>query len=174
MDELLDLPIRSVSPLAGSETDGTAESGARSLADDDCERERPPPKAWRGLGGEDERMPVLEVGTGVGYFRYASLAVAWRLAGRGRPGDEESGSKGGRSVGGGRLVPAAGAAGGSVGSGRFGGDESIASEVSRGELAVVRCLEELEMGWWCSRGRCKFVDRRSFPSASGRDLFFDS
>ena len=140
---MLDLPISSVSPFAGSVTDGTAESGALSLAED-WDRER---AGWRGRGGEDERIPVLEVGTGVGYFRYASLAVAWRLAGRGSPGDEESGSKGGRSDGGGRVLPA-GAAGGSVGSGCFGGDESIVSVVPRGKLVVVWYLEDLERSWW--------------------------
>ena len=50
-------------------------------------------------------MPVLDVGTGVGYFRCAR-PVFWRLEGRGRLGEEESGSNGGRSEGAERLVPA--------------------------------------------------------------------
>ena len=50
-------------------------------------------------------MPVLEVGMGVGYFRYA-LAVACRFAGRGRAGDEENGSNAGSRDGAGRFTPA--------------------------------------------------------------------
>jgi hypothetical protein len=49
-------------------------------------------------GGELDRMPVLEVGTGVGYFRAMPLPMFWRLTGRGKAGDEESGSE--------RLEPA--------------------------------------------------------------------
>lgn len=56
-------------------------------------------------GGLDDRMPVLEVGMGVGYFRKA-LDVACRFEGRGRPGDEDKGSNGGSSDGAGRLMPA--------------------------------------------------------------------
>lgn len=50
-------------------------------------------------------MPVLEVGIGVGYLRKA-FDVACRFMGRGKPGDEESGSNGGSKVGAGRLTPA--------------------------------------------------------------------
>jgi hypothetical protein len=50
-------------------------------------------------------MPVLEVGTGVGYFKKAS-PVACLLSGLGRQGEEESGSKAGSNDGAGRLVPA--------------------------------------------------------------------
>lgn len=81
--------------------------------------------------------------------------VAWRLAGRGRPGDEESGSKGGRRVGAGRFVPAVAAGGGSVGSGCFDGDESIMFDPSNvtkdckdwkcGFLKQVRC--EARRAW---------------------------
>jgi hypothetical protein len=56
-------------------------------------------------GGLEERMPVLEVGTGVGYLRKA-FEVACRFVGRGKPGDEESGSNAGRSEGAGRFTPA--------------------------------------------------------------------
>lgn len=49
-------------------------------------------------------MPVLEVGTGVGYLKFA-LAVCWRFNGRGSAGDDERGSKAGRSDGAGRFVP---------------------------------------------------------------------
>lgn len=67
-DELLDLPMRNSSPFSGRTTVGTAESGARSECMD-----------WRRwidglvwtLGGEEDRIPVVEVGTGVGYFEYA-------------------------------------------------------------------------------------------------------
>lgn len=131
---MLDLPMSSVSPFAFSTTDGTAESGARSDTEDWLRVRLP-----RGLGGDEERIPVLDVGTGVGYLRWAFAPVACRFAGRGRPGDEESGSKGGRRVGAGRFVPAVAAAagGGSVGSVCLGGDESIMTPgACHGELAV--------------------------------------
>lgn len=80
-----------VSPCSESSTAGTSQRGVRSVV--------------VRCGGELERMPVLDVGTGVGYFKWAR-PVFWRLAGRGRPGDEERGSKGGRRDGAGRLVPA--------------------------------------------------------------------
>lgn len=51
-------------------------------------------------------MPVLEVGTGVGYFTKA-LAVACLLDGRGKPGEEERSSNGGSRLGAGRFTPAA-------------------------------------------------------------------
>lgn len=85
------------SPFSESSTVGTADRGARS----ECALVRP------GLrGGELERMPVLDVGMGVGYFRRSWLPVFWRFSGRGRPGDEDSGSKGGSKDGAGRLEPA--------------------------------------------------------------------
>jgi hypothetical protein len=55
-------------------------------------------------------MPVLEVGIGVGYLRKAldpfDPSRACLFTGRGRPGEEDRGSNGGRSEGAGRLVPA--------------------------------------------------------------------
>ncbi|TFB01397.1 hypothetical protein CCMA1212_006990 [Trichoderma ghanense] len=52
-------------------------------------------------------MPVLDVGTGVGYRRWAPVPepvpTFWRLDGRGRPGEDERGSKGGSRDGAGRL-----------------------------------------------------------------------
>ena len=50
-------------------------------------------------------MPVLDVGTGVGYLCAPELPVFWRLTGRGRPGEDESGSNGGSRAGAGLLVP---------------------------------------------------------------------
>lgn len=48
-------------------------------------------------------MPVLEVGTGVGYRRWAPVPPTfWRLEGRGSPG-EDDGSNGGSREGAGRL-----------------------------------------------------------------------
>lgn len=48
-------------------------------------------------------MPVLEVGTGVGYRRWAPVPPTfWRLEGRGSPGEDE-GSNGGSREGAGRL-----------------------------------------------------------------------
>jgi len=54
------------SPFAGSTTEGTAESGARSDTED-CVRCKHGLAGWI-RGGEDERMPVVDVGIGVGYF----------------------------------------------------------------------------------------------------------
>jgi hypothetical protein len=54
-------------------------------------------------------MPVLDVGTGVGYLRILAPidpARACLLNGRGRPGEEDRGSKGGSSEGAGRFTPA--------------------------------------------------------------------
>ena len=50
-------------------------------------------------------MPVVEVGIGVGYFVCPWFLVGEqsRFAGRGKPGDEESGSNAGRSEGADRL-----------------------------------------------------------------------
>lgn len=107
---------------------GTAESGARSGATP----VRP--------GGELDKIPVLDVGTGVGYLRWTrerpllepeSGAVFWRLAGRGSPGEDERGSNGGRRHGAGRLEPARGFMTGRVGSAerRFVGEDCNESMV---------------------------------------------
>lgn len=56
--------------------------------------------------GELDKIPVLDVGMGVGYRRLASVAVFWRFEVRGRPGEEDRSSNGGNSEGAGRLVPA--------------------------------------------------------------------
>lgn len=73
--------------------EGTAERGVRS--------ETPRPSFSR--RGELDRMPVLDVGMlGVGYRRWGAEPTFWRLAGRGRPGDDD-GSKGGSSEGAGRF-----------------------------------------------------------------------
>lgn len=72
-------------------------------------------------GGDEDKMPVLDVGIGVGYFENALGARACLLAALGRPGDDESGSKGGSNEGAGRFTPATRDgeevdAGGSIGS----------------------------------------------------------
>lgn len=74
-------------------------------------------------------MPVLEVGTGVGYLRNA-LDDAWRFAGRGSPGEEERGSNAGRSEGAGRLIPAILGSEGSKALLIFEGEESISVGVT--------------------------------------------
>lgn len=56
--------------------------------------------------GELDNIPVLDVGMGVGYRRLASMPMFWRLIGRGSPGEEDRGSKGGSKEGAGRFVPA--------------------------------------------------------------------
>lgn len=66
-----------------------------------------------GRGGEEEMIPVVEVGTGVGYLAYIESRSegekrACRFEGRGKPGEEEdSGSNAGSREGAGRFfVPA--------------------------------------------------------------------
>ena len=104
--------MRMVFPLSESVTDCTAESGARS---DKMDWVRRRPALGTMCGGEEERIPVVDVGIGEGYFRYASSwcegeCLACRLAGRGSAGeeeDEEEGSKAGSRDGAGRFTPAA-------------------------------------------------------------------
>lgn len=67
-------------------------------------------RVLRSCGGEDERMPVDEVGMGVGYFcclrfHLGGDSRAIRLVGRGKVG-EGKGSKAGSSEGAERLTPA--------------------------------------------------------------------
>ena len=98
--------------MTSSSIEGTEASGARS---DKVEavRCRPGRRVLHKRGGEDENMPVDEVGTGVGYFDFAlpyfrgeylgtafssGDARATRFAGRGSEG-EDSGSKAGRREG---------------------------------------------------------------------------
>ena len=55
-------------------------------------------------------MPVVELGFGVGYLEKAFSRSegedrACLLCGRGKPGEEENGSKAGSSVGAGRFTP---------------------------------------------------------------------
>lgn len=123
---MLDRPIRSISPFSLSSTEGTADKGARSDTVD-CERPSPGLEDWT-RGGEDDKIPVLDVGMGVGYLRNAldsmNLSRFCLLAGRGNPGEDESGSNGGSKEGAGRFIPAmldeeeesTAEAGGSVGS----------------------------------------------------------
>jgi hypothetical protein len=113
--------MSTVSPFSLSSTEGTLDRGARSDTVDWvlCRAGRDPRR-----GGLEERMPVLDVGTGVGYLRKA-WEFACRFEGRGRPGEDERGSNAGRSEGAGRFTPAAV---GSVGSGALlllDGEESI-------------------------------------------------
>lgn len=75
-----------------------------------------------GRGGLDEKM-VLE-GTGVGYLRKA-CEPACLFDGRGRPGDEDRGSKAGRSEGAGLLTPATVGNAGSIALVFEDGEESI-------------------------------------------------
>ena len=125
-----------VSPFSLRATPGTAHRGTRSDVPR-CSEER--------RGGELDIMPVLDVGTGVGYLRRAwscllalwggsswgaPLAVFWRFKGRGRPGEDDRGSKAGRRDGAGRLMPVADDGVEVLGSG------------SRGSLAADACF-----GW---------------------------
>ena len=88
---------------------GTVESGARSEREDwvRCK----PSLGCATCGGDEERIPVVDVGIGVGYFRYAVFRcegenTACLLEGRGKAGEEDSGSKAGSREGAGRLTPA--------------------------------------------------------------------
>jgi hypothetical protein len=101
--------MRSSSPESGRMMVGTEESGARSDTED-WVRCRPGLPFCKG-GGEEDRIPVVDVGTGVGYFLYAASCCegepsACLFEGRGRAGEEEKGSKAGSSEGAGRLTPA--------------------------------------------------------------------
>jgi hypothetical protein len=99
--------MRIVSPSSGSSTVGTAESGARSIDD----RVRCSPGLACTPGGEEDRIPVVEVGIGVGYLcrtgsiRHGDVRTLL-LVRPGRQGEEEKGSKAGSKVGAGRFVPA--------------------------------------------------------------------
>lgn len=101
--------MRRVSPFSLSSTEGTADRGARS--DTMLGARWGGGWAWT-RGGDEDRMPVLEVGTGVGYFRKSLLltpdallgaesGLLWRLGGTlgspGSPGDDDSSSRGGSS-----------------------------------------------------------------------------
>ena len=59
-------------------------------------------------GGEDVRMAVDDVGTGVGYVTSSLRASRFRFGGRGSVGEEENGSKSGSRDAAGRLLPASG------------------------------------------------------------------
>lgn len=96
-DELEERPMMRISPFSASSTDGTDPRGTRSEG----------LRASCGLRrGELDRIPVLDVGTGVGYLRWASWPRFWRLSGRGRAGDDERGSNGGRRDGADLFDPA--------------------------------------------------------------------
>lgn len=89
---------------------GTAHNGARSDTVDcvRCSDGLPSGLSWS-RGGEDERIPVVEVGIGVGYLvkscRSGDLSLI-RLTCRGRLGEDEAGSKAGSRAG--LFVPASG------------------------------------------------------------------
>ncbi len=69
-------------------------------------------------GGDEDIIPVVEVGIGVGYFVYAAADLVGEhilFDGRGKPGEEDNGSKAGSRDGAGRFrLPVA--IGGSAGS----------------------------------------------------------
>jgi hypothetical protein len=98
--------MKSISPFSLSSREGTADSGVRSDTVDSV-RTRSGLEGWT-RGGEEERIPVLDVGIGVGYLRKAvdpsGPSQACRFHGLGRPGEDE-GSKGGSKEGAGRLTP---------------------------------------------------------------------
>jgi len=108
-------------------------------------------------------MPVLEVGTGVGYFVKAlddpmDAARACRLSGLGRPGEEDNGSKAGRRDVAGRFTPAAR---GSDGSRMLlpGGESIIAAAVSCQEMDNWACTEEvLGLAKFEGRARSRWVE----------------
>jgi len=90
---LLERPKRTSSPLEGTITVGRSDSGARSDSDDRV-RCRPGRR-----GGDDGRMPVEDVGTGVGYDScWSSMALNLRLLGS-PGGEEENGSNAGNREG---------------------------------------------------------------------------
>ena len=76
-------------------------------------------------GGEDVRMAVDDVGTGVGYVTSSLRASRFRFGGRGSVGDEEDGSKAGSRDAAGRLLPAS-------------GDPSVALWIEVGAIVLLR------------------------------------
>ncbi len=130
--------MQSISPFSLSSREGTADRGARSDAVD-CVRTKPD------LVGEEERMPVLEVGMGVGYLKKGAgpsrPSRATRFKGRGRPGEEE-GSKGGSKEGAGRFLDR-GRAEEETG-GREGSPDPISSTGLTGEELILLWLEHQE------------------------------
>lgn len=98
--------MKSTSPLSWSSREGTADRGARSEAVD-CARTKAAPEGWTREG--EERIPVLEVGMGVGYFIKetgpSGPLRAPRFEGLGRPGEEEGSKGGSKEVAGRFLAP---------------------------------------------------------------------
>jgi hypothetical protein len=135
---LLDLPIRKISPFSGIVIEGTAERGARSETED-CVRWRPG-LVWI-RGGEEDRIPVVEVGIGVGYLAYTASRSDGEerafLVGRGSPGEELNGSNAGKR----RFTP--------VFEGELGwalillGDESIIADIYQ-DLCLGESLFEVD------------------------------
>ena len=80
-------------------------------------------------GGEDVRMAVDDVGTGVGYVTSSLRASRFRFGGRGSVGDEENGSKAGSRDAAGRLLPAS-------------GDPSVAWCIEVGAIVLLRKTEK--------------------------------
>ena len=131
--------MRNISPFSGRVIEGTAERGARSEIED-CVRCRPGLAAIR--GGEEDRIPVVEVGTGVGYFwkafsRSKGEYRACLLDGRGSPGEEE-GSNAGRSDGAGRFTPAVEA----------GGFWPLRALILLGEESMITDISWGVLWWW--------------------------
>lgn len=93
------------SPLSDNIKVGTVDRGLRSEPAEKVRRVED--RAAATPGGEDDRIWVDEVGTGVGYFK-TSGSRATRFEGRGREGDELKGSKAGSREAG-RFMPATGA-----------------------------------------------------------------
>lgn len=146
----------STSPFSGRSTVDRVDKGSRSEALVDVRT-----KGGRRTG-ELDRIPVLEVGTGVGYLRRAWLPllalpvpVFWRFNGRGSPGDEESGSNAGSRDGAERFWPAAGGDEGTetlpldleagLGSGSVGSVEGNASW-ARGEASAMMTASHVNNG----------------------------
>ena len=92
------------SPFSDNIRVGTADKGARSEPAEKVRRVEE--RAAATPGGEEDRILVDEVGTGVGYETAGSRAT--RFDGRGREGDELKGSKAGNREAG-RFTPATGA-----------------------------------------------------------------
>ena len=144
--------MRTGSPLSSSVIDGTAARGARSETAD-CVRCIGGRRNECTGGGEEDIIPVEEVGTGVGYFWLEGTfsdgkTRAWRFAGRGKPGEEENGSNGGNNdgVGAGRFTPATGDTGPVA---RFGVDF----------IMLVQCLRQQQHQYkaLCDRHGCQFA-----------------
>jgi hypothetical protein len=110
-------------------------------------------------GGEDVRMAVDDVGTGVGYVTSSLRASRFRFGGRGRVGDEENGSKAGSRDAVGRLLPAS-------------GDPSVAWCIEIGAIVLLRRLKSPTRTTWFALFRTMTEESRTTRAVTRQDTSY--